>query len=213
MRRLGALGFSLLSFSEVAAAQSPMSTPDTVVGEQQSDPHPWRARPFALDAVLGIATPFGLAGIAADFAPSEYVSLSGGVGSNLFGMQLATMARVRFSPEKRNSFFLGAGYSQGHHHQSHGLQDGVFSLFTGPFSSMSHNSYRDLEWSTARWVNIEVGAERRESGGLDIRGFIGCAILLNSEDGVLSPKQGEYDQAISARGAMIYIGTAMGYSI
>ena len=213
MRRLWALGFSLLSFSEVAAAQSPTSPPDTVVREQQSDPHPWRARPFALDAVLGIATPFGLAGISAEVAPIEYVSIGGGVGSNLFGMQLAAMARVRVSPEKRSSFFLGAGYSQGHHYQSHGVQDGVFSLFTGPLSSMSHNSYRDLEWSTARWVNIEVGGERREPRGFDIRGFVGCAILLNSEDGVLSTKQGEYDQAISARGAMIYIGTAMGYSI
>jgi hypothetical protein len=128
-------------------------------------------------------------------------------------MQLAAMARVRFTPEKRSSFFLGAGYSQGHHYQSHGVQDGVFSLFTAPLSSMSHNSYRELEWSTARWVNIEVGGERREPGGLDIRGFVGCAILLNSEDGVLSPKQDEYDQTISARGAMIYLGTAMGYSL
>lgn len=213
MRRVWASGLSLLSFSEVAAAQSSMSTPNTVVREQQSDPHPWRARPFALDAVLGIATPFGLAGISAEFAPIESVSIGGGFGSNLVGVQLAAMARLRVSPEKSTSFFFGAGYSQGRHYQGHGVQDGVFSLLAAPLSSMGHRSYRDLEWRTARWVNIEVGGERREARGLDIRGFVGCAVLLNSEDGVLSPKQGAYDEEIKARGAMIYIGTAMGYSL
>jgi hypothetical protein len=209
MRWIWALAVSSVSVSGAAAESS--SVPP-VASVQQSEPHPWQARPFALDGVLGIATPFGLAGVFVEYAPVEALSLGGGVGTNLLGLQLAGMARFRFTPEQRGSLFFGAGYSQGAHYQGHGVQDGVFSLLTGPLAQNSHNSYRYLEWSTARWINLEVGGERRNQSGFDARGFVGVAILLNADDGVLSEQRDRYDQSIGPRALMVYAGTAFGYA-
>jgi hypothetical protein len=210
MRWIWALVVSSVSVSGAAAESS--SVPP-VAGVQQSEPHPWQARPFAIDGVIGIATPFGLAGVSVEYAPVEALSLGGGLGTNLVGLQLAGMARLRFTPEQRSSLFFGAGYSQGAHYQGHGVQDGVLSLITGPLAQNSHNSHRYLEWSTARWINLEVGGERRNESGFDARGFVGIAILLNADDGVLSERREMYDRSISPRAAMVYAGTALGYAL
>jgi hypothetical protein len=163
--------------------------------------------------VLGIATPWGLAGLAPEYAPIEQLSVGGGVGTNLFGWQLAGMARVRLTPERSSSFYFGAGYSQGRHHQAEGTRDGVLSLFIGPLTAMSHVTRRERDWQTARWVNAEIGVERREPRGFDVRGFVGSAFLLNPSAGVAAPAYDDQSTALPTRGFMLYAGTALGFSI
>lgn len=217
MRWIWTSALLLVSVPGVAAAQSQLTEGPGVASEQQEktarEPHPWRARPFAIDALIGIASPVGLAGLAAEYAPIEALSLSAGAGSNWFGWQLAGMLRWRFNPERRTSWSLGVGYSQGAHHQQRGTQDGVFSLFTAPFASMGENNSQDRDWRVARWLNLELGVERREERGVDVRGFLGAAILLNPSDNVLAPPLDEYDRPIEVRGLMLYLGGAFGYAI
>lgn len=216
MARRWAVVVALHTVSGVAMAQSPPAAPTVVAAEQhprEEPPQPWRRRPLAFDAVLGIATPWGLAGLSAEYAPIDRLSISGGIGTNLIGWQLAGMARLRFTPEQQSSFYFGAGYSQGKHEQSASNRDGVFSVLTGPLSSMSHTSVRGHTWQTARWLNAELGVERREKQGLDVRGFVGCAFLLNPGQGVAAPPYQTPSELLSTREFMVYAGTALGWSL
>jgi hypothetical protein len=191
-------------------------SPPAVASEQQSAvlPHPWRSRPFAAGVVAGIATPWGLVGLSAEYTPIEHLSLGGGVGTNLFGWQIAGMARVRFAPERRSSFYVGAGYSQGRHRQAESTRDGVLSLFTGPLTTMGHDSRREREWKTARWLDVELGIERREPQGFNVRGFIGSAFLLNPGGGaVAAPIGSDESPALPTRDVMLYAGAALGFSL
>lgn len=200
-------------------AQSPPRSRAAVAAEQHRDlaareaPHPWRERPFALDAMLGIAHPLGLVGVSAEYAPIEYVSLGGGVGSNLLGWQLAGMARARFTPEARGSFYVGGGYSQGRHIQAEGTRDGVFSLFLGPLTAMGHDRERGHDWHIARWLNAELGAEQRRASGFDLRGFVGFAFLLNPNQGVPAPPDNSQSRLLPVRDWMLYAGTALGFAL
>lgn len=217
MRRAWALVLAIQAFSEVAAAQSPPREPPAVAPEQQSValPHPWQHRPFAFDAVVGIATPYGLAGLSAEYAPIEHLSFGGGVGTNLFGWQLAGMARLRFTPQQQSSIYTGLGYSQGKHQQWDGNHDGVFSLLTGPWTSMGHDTRRGRTWETARWLNVELGFERRRPRALDLRLFLGGAFLLNPGAGVADERSNSDDRSevVPLRGVMIYAGMALGLAI
>jgi len=213
MRRILGLGAGLQAMSGVAMAQSPPPPPAAVATPQHpAPPHPWRSRPVAFDAVLGIATPWGLAGLSAEYAPLEWLSMGGGVGTNLLGWQLAAMARARLTPARRGSFYVGAGYSQGRHSQFEGNRDGVLSILTGPLTAMGHDAKRGHEWRIARWLNFELGGERREERGLDLRGFVGGAFLLNPGAGVVASPDSSA-AVLPTRGFMLYAGTALGFSL
>jgi hypothetical protein len=204
---------AMLTSSRDVAAQVPAAERASAVVERQHEPHPWRARPFAIDALIGIASPVGVAGLAIDYAPVEALSLSAGAGTNLFGWQISGMLRWRFNPERRTSLSLGAGYSQGAHHQARGTQDGVFSVLTGPLSSMGEDNLQERDWRVARWLNVELGVERREERGVDARGFAGVAFLLDPDDNALAPPQDQYDRPIEVRAFMVYLGGAFGYAL
>lgn len=213
MRWFGLVGLGVSAVSGVAAAQVPSTPAPAVAGEQHSDPHPWQARPFALDAMLGIATPVGLAGFSAEYAPVEAVSVSASAGTNLQGLQLGGMVRCRLHPERRTSLYVGLGYSQGRHYQDNGVQDGVLSLFTAPLQSMGEDRYQGRDWRVARWLNVELGGEQRQSNGIDARGFVGGALLVNPSENVVEAPWGEYQTPIDVRGFMVYVGGAFGYAI
>jgi len=219
MWAIRAVALSLLLATEVAGAQPRPPPPEPVVTQQQSgpeppaSPHPWRRRPFSLDAVIGIATPWGLGGVSGEVAPIEPLSIGGGVGTNLLGLQLAAMARLRFTPAERSSFYVGAGYSQGRHHQSESNRDGVFSLLTGPLTAMGHDTERGRDWKTARWLDVELGLERREDRGLGVRGFVGSALLLNAGQGAPERPEDTQSPALPARALMLYAGAALGFSL
>jgi hypothetical protein len=216
MRRLWVWVAGIQTFSGGAWAQSAAPASPPVATQQQVEtepPHPWRSRPFAFDAVLGIATPWGLTGLAAEYAPIEHLSVGGGIGTNLLGWQLASMARVRFTPQLPSSCYFGAGYSQGRHSQSESTRDGVFSLFVGPLTAMGHDSKRGHDWRIARWVNAELGIERRERRGFDVRGFVGGAFLLNPSAGVPARSYDDRSTLLPTRDFMLYAGTALGFSI
>jgi hypothetical protein len=217
MRREWAFVTMLQALPEVAAAQSPPREPPPVAPEQQPAalPHPWRSRPLAFDAVLGIATPYGAAGLSADYAPIEHLSLGGGIGTNVYGWQLAGMARLRFTPEQRSSVYAGAGYSQGRHYQWDGNRDGVFSLVLGPMTANGHDTRRSRTWETARWLNFELGIERRQPRGFDLRFFTGGAFMLNpsASEAAKPSTSDDRSDVVPVRGVMIYAGTALGFSI
>jgi hypothetical protein len=218
MRRAWAWAFLGLAAPEVARAQSFGGEQAEAVAPQQhpspepppEGPHPWRLRPWSFDAVLGIASPWGLTGLSGDYAPVEHLSVGGGLGTNGFGWQVVGMARLRFTPARSNSIYFGFGYSQGRHIQSESTQDGVFSVLTGPWASMGHTSKRERTWSTARWLNVELGFERRYAGGLDLRGFVGGAFLLNPSAGPPDGSATDKSEVLDVRGIMIYAGTAVG---
>ena len=96
----------------------------------------WAERPFALDGALGSATPVGNIGAWLDVAPIRWFSLYAGVGANLSGLQLAGMARVRFTPERKDSVYLGAGYSRGPFSQSRWNRFGFVSIPDGAYDQM-----------------------------------------------------------------------------
>jgi len=217
MRRAWVCWAVVQTSAGAAMAQSrPQEAPPVAPQQQPAElPHPWRERPLAFDATLGIATPYGLAGLSAEYAPIEHLSFSAGVGTNIYGWQLAGMTRLRFTPEQRSSIYAGAGYSQGKHEQWEGNHDGVFSLFLGPMTANGHNPKRGHTWETARWLNFELGLERREARGVDARVFGGSAFLLNPGAGVVDePSNGAYQSDVLAvRGLMIYAGAALGFAL
>ena len=204
----------------MATAQPPPPGNTGVASEAQPGttktdipPHPWRERPLAVNATIGVAQPLGLLGISAEYAPFEYLSLGGGVGSNLLGWQLAGMARARFTPEDQSSLYVGASYSQGRHNQGEGNRDGVFSVFVGPLASMGHNPRRGHDWQTARWLNVELGHERRAQNGFDLRVFAGFAFLLNAAAGVPDPPDNNQSPLLAVRDWMLYAGTSFGFAL
>lgn len=218
MPRIWAGVLSLQLMAGVAKAQTPpvarppVAVPQQATSERRDEPRPWRRRPFSVAAVGGIATPWGLLGLSAELVPLEHVSIGGGVGTNLLGWQLAAMARARFTPQHRFTFYLGAGYSQGRHDQFEGNRDGVFSLLTGPLSSMGHTSDRGHEWKTARWLNLELGFERRENR-LELRGFVGTALLLNPGAGVVDSPDDTESAVFAVRHVLVYAGLALGSAL
>ena len=220
MRFMARVLGTLLSLPMAALAQARPQASTPVTTEQHparlhgDEPyHAWRERPLAVDATLGIATPLGLAGVSAEYAPFEYASFGAGVGTNLIGWQLAAMGRARYTPEEGQTLYVGAGYSQGRHSQSEGNRDGLFSLVLGPLSAMGHNPKRGHDWRTARWLNLEAGQERRTAGGLDVRGFIGCAILLNRDAGIPAPPDNNQSALLPVRELMLFAGAAIGFAL
>lgn len=175
--------------------------------------HPWRAHPFAISGMLGIATPTGNVGIWADFAPIEYVSLSAGLGFNLEGPQLAGMMRGRLLPERHNTPFVGVGYSQGPHQQSLATQDGVVSIFVAMLVALGEDRRAARHWETARWANVEAGWEHRSDSGFDLRVFLGLATLLNPSQNRADSWSNEYDRPVDVHKAMAYLGAAVGWGL
>lgn len=179
-------------------------------------PGQWAERPFALDATLGSATPVGNVGAWLDVAPVRWGSLYAGAGANLSGLQLAGMARVRFTPGRKDSVYLGAGYSRGAFSQSRWNRFGFLSIPDGAYDQMlaDHSPTPGRHWKLAHWANLELGGELRQVTGFDARGFGGVGLLLNPHDNTVEAPQGP-----SAPGpravvpVVVYMGIAVGFAL
>jgi hypothetical protein len=176
----------------------------------------WAERPFAADAVLGFATPVGEAGGTVDYALVPRLSLGGGVGTNLQGLQLAGGARFRFTPQRPASLFAGAWYSQGPFDQGVGTRYGIVSAVLHGAERLTDHARPTpwRRWDQARWVNLELGGEERRPGGFDARGFCGVALLLNPKsnreqlDVVV-----DHGPAPDVVPVLLYVGAAFGFSL
>jgi hypothetical protein len=205
---------AVLSIVGTARAQS-AAPPPTV-----APPSPWAERPFAIDAVLGLATPVGLGGVTLEYAPFRYFSLGGGIGMNLEGPQLAGVARVRFTPDKPLSIFVGAGYTRGPHRQTQLTAFGVLggaavALLRVADEDWKANVPPERYWSAAQWLNAELGVEKRQPNGFDLRAFIGVAALLNPSGNVLEQPypQSHRTEALGVVPFTTYTGAALGFSL
>jgi hypothetical protein len=159
---------------------------------------------------VGIATPTGLAGVGLDYSPTHLLSLDCRGGTNLIGPEAACNVRVRPAAGAEQAFYLGAGLSFGPHAQSDVSQDGLFALFTGPFSAMSHTSYGSYRWDLAYFTNLELGHETRLWTGFTMRAYFGLGVLMNPGDGVESRR--DYEESVSISNVLAYGGFAFGYA-
>jgi hypothetical protein len=176
----------------------------------------WAERRFALDGNVGLATPLGELGAWLDYAPASWLSLAVGAGANPHGLQLAGAARLRLSPQRQASPFLGAGYSQGPFEQGIGTRYGLLSAAVYELQQLRDNNRPTPwhHWDRARWLNLELGGEERLPRGFDARGFAGVGLLLNpranrEELAVIV----DHDDAPTVVPVVLYLGAAFGFSL
>jgi hypothetical protein len=126
------------------------------------------------------------------------------------------MARVRFTPERKDSVYLGAGYSRGPFSQSRWNRFGFVSLPDGAYDQMlaDHSPTPGRHWKLAHWANLELGGELRQATGLDARGFGGVGVLLNPHDNTVEAPQGPTSPAPrNVVPLVVYMGIAVGFSL
>lgn len=176
---------------------------------------PFAARPWLLEAQLGIAMPTGIAGAFLDYSILPALSLAAGAGTNLVGFEVAAELRLRAELRPGHALTLAGGYSLGPHTQTRATQLGVFSLLFGPMTSMGEPQFPSAyRWDLARWVNVSVGYERRKPSGFSVRVFGGPAFLMNPEDG--RPSETENPRQLLAferLATLVFAGLAMGHAL
>lgn len=148
----------------------------------------WGDRKLVVEGVTGLGTPVGLFGVLGRVDPVPWVSIGGGVGKSLGGVQYAglVLGRVPFTARGRTlpALTLGASYSVG----------GSFDFDPNPTcwiedcrNEWVHSSYH---LANAHWVGLELGGEVRFEKGLSLRGFGGLAKITNPGSAVCK----NYDQ-------------------
>lgn len=131
------------------------------------DAAPWRDRPLALEAEIGLGAPLGLAGFALDWSPSPGFSWNAGVGvgASTKSPQAATAARLRI--------VIAPGFGAG---AEGGLAVGRYAEASDCPSGRCPPAY---EWDPAVWGNVGLFLERRTSDGLSLRASFGSAGIFN----------------------------------
>jgi hypothetical protein len=227
MRVFWRVALAVGAASGVAAAQSPAPAGDRVAAEPQSHEAPaatplatssaWVERPFAIDGSIGLGMPLGNLGVSLEYAPIRWVSLGAGVGTNIDGRQLAGMVRFRFTPNKPASLFAGGGYSQGPWRQGLANRYGLLSVPEGMFESTAERPGTPWRsWKRGRWINLELGGEKRQDNGFDVRGFGGVALLLNSDQNTVDPvdqNSPDTPPPLKVVPLVVYFGAGFGFSL
>ena len=185
------------------------------VVRQQQPEDPWRDRPLAFFAHLGLATPVGLAGIGVDYSLS-FLSVEAAIGSNITGPQLALTTRFRLArigAARTSAFYVGAGASGGPHFQNEANGDGVFSFFTGPLHSICDSCAEvDYRWDVAYWANVEIGIDSRATNGFSVRPYLGLTRLLNETPTTTDVREGPISK-VPVSTLMAYAGVAIGFAL
>ncbi len=149
----------------------------------------WVERPFTIEGQLGLASPIGV-GVAADYAPTSWLSVGAGVGRNSVATQVAVGARARVWSSPARAMFVGVAGSGGG--WSEPTPDDVTRSF-----------------DRAYWLNAEVGVEGR-GAWLSGRAFFGVGSLLNRDDWTCSGATGCDDDVESS--VLPYFGFAVGFA-
>jgi hypothetical protein len=151
----------------------------------------WIARPFALEAQLGLGTPLGIAGIAADYSVLPWVSVLAGAGWGMGGVQLSVGSRARLLRMGRSRLTLQLDYSIGGAALS---------------SSAGVGGGAEIRAERAHWLDAAVGVERRMASGVLARMYFGYSFLLGMNDWRCVETQQGVRTACSQRPADLLIG-------
>jgi hypothetical protein len=147
--------------------------PDAETFDDRKRPEaaPWVERPLALEAVLGLGAPLGLAGVAVDMSPSPGFSANAGagIGGSTRSLQLAAALRMRIIAAR--GFAAGA---------EGGLAVGRYSE---DLSCPSGRCPAAWYWERAVWGNVGLFLELRTDAGLALRGSFGASAIFNVTSG------------------------------
>jgi hypothetical protein len=188
---------------------------DTAEGPKTRMGEAWATRPFSIELHLGIATPLGLGGVMLEVAPVRWVSLGCGIGTNVVGVEVACMSRVRAFVRAERAFNLGVGVSGGSYMQSKPTRYGALAPLLGAMDSMGESPWpSEYYWERALWLNAELGYESRHQSGGSFRVYIGLGKLLNPADATPDPSGPDPGQhrKFERWDALPYAGVAWGYA-
>jgi len=153
----------------------------------------WVARPFALEAQLGLGAPLGLAGVAADYSVLPWLSAVAGAGWSTGGLQVSAGARARLLPIARSRLTLQLDYSLG------GAMVSSTPVVGGGGA--------EIQAERAHWLHAALGVERRAANGVTARIYAGYSFLLGMDDWRCEDtSQGAANTACSERPEDLLIG-------
>jgi hypothetical protein len=164
-------------------------------GATPPESDPW-TRVLAVDAHVGLGTPYGLAGLSVEVSPVRFFAIEAGGGHSGYGPQIAGMARLRI-PFGADALALGGGVSGGDYSAA--------DTFLEPMWSK--------DWSPAYWVNLELAYSHRWRNGFELRPYVGVTSLLNPGDAVCVPNNNIGDGKCGNPATRLpYAGLAIGYA-
>ena len=136
----------------------------TAASTTHADPAPPRVE-FSTLAHMGIATPYGFAGLGAEVTYLQRVSLEAGVGRGATGTQYALLLSARYLD-------ITAGI---------GASFGAYEWAELP--ALQCDDFCDSRaWDSAKWLNAEVGYRHRWASGFVLGGYLGRSFMLNADD-------------------------------
>ena len=183
------IGFASLIVASVATSPSGAAPPP-------EDEDPWTARPFALEAQVGVGAPHGAAGAAVEWAPTRWLVVGAGTGVAFSGLLLGqTWVQEALAIRLRRC--LGTvGLSGGL-----GWSTGPYAWFyDGSRAPEGWKASQSIlrEWRRAHWVNLEVAVEHRRPSGLQLRALLGLGAVMNPAAGVCRYYTGDTCDALDA---------------
>ena len=148
---------------------------------------------------LGIATPYGLTGIALDGRPLDWLAVEAGIGlSPQNGAQAGVMPRLRL-PLRDTALTAGSGFSVGRFEPPDlGLD------FSALCHSESCESVGTSHWQRAYWSNVELGAEGGSNAML-FRAYAGYGQTLNDYDRCIG------GECSNRRAWLLYFGVSLSF--
>lgn len=167
-----------------------------------AEPDAYVERPLTVSAHVGLGTPLGFYGIAAELAVLSALSIEGGVGSGMSGTQVAAQARVRLLEVSRTGrLALGVGFSEGHYQHRE------------PFYGIE---YMPTVVDRAYWANAELSIESRlgRTGAWGVRAYLGLGtIVAGQKERCWDGDAGTMACTGTARGLWNpYVGLSLGYA-
>ena len=133
--------------------------------------------PLSVNATFGFGTPVGLAGVVVEYSPLPMLALGLGAGTNIDGLQLAALGRLRplywETPERAFAIALTAAVAEGPYSSEDDL-----AAFTGGLMGLPNTHYAWLDHALWFQPELQFEYETRSHFHLAVTG-IGFAFLLN----------------------------------
>jgi hypothetical protein len=173
---LVALAALLMAPAALAQAKGDAAGEDAAAAGEETG---WQRHPWVLEGTFGLGAPSGLAGLMVDYAVTDALSLSGGlgIGSGRHGKwspQLAIGGRARVPGARHYRWTLELYYSTGSW-----VAPRLRLVDTGLGSGPPPNPYSPR----LHWVMPAVGVDiRRWRDGASLRIYGGLAVPLDSRD-------------------------------
>lgn len=160
-------------------------------------------RPLSIALVTGLGTPNGLAGATLDVTPIRYLTLGGGGGMAIDGLQQEGHARLRI-PIGAGAVTLGGGVSTGPY-----LNHGGKALCSIAYEGVCWHR----RWERAWWKNVDVAFEMRTRDGFELRTFLGVAGQVDTPETECVVTRGSGKGACGAQTIAVlpYLGVSFGY--